>query len=609
MSQQIFSEYHARLKQTQADLKILNRRFLLISYSRLGVFLLGVLLTYVLFDLHEGLALFVGGLSLVFFLYLIQWHTQLAEKKQYLEAMVGICEEEVKVLTGDVSSLDTGEEFIDQKHAFSFDLDIFGRASVFQFINRTRTILGRERLVQWLKAPLETAAAIRERQEAVQDLAGRPDFSHHFQALGTGKIESASEPESVLLWLKEPAFLLTHKVYQVLRILLPILFLFSFLGWVAGSWEAMAVLRPVFTGRLFVVLILVNLLVVATHLSYTNNQQAQVGRKARTLGKYATLLKAFESKDFSSARLQQLQEQLKSGGLTASKAIGQLATIMSYLDQRLNMVAGLLLNATVLWDLQFITRLEKWKEQHREHLADWLAVIGEADALNSFGRFAYKNPELIFPEIVEGPFRMEAIELGHFLIPASKRVCNDVDIRKPGEFLVITGANMAGKSTFLRTVGVNLVLAQTGAPVCAESFVVSPTPIMTSVRATDSLEDNESYFYAELLRLKAIIDRLRESGSLFIIVDEMLRGTNSHDKQMGSRKFVEQLIQYGGAGLVATHDLSMGTLAEEYPDFARNKRFEVDILEDHLEFDYKLKEGISQNLNATFLMRQMGIMP
>ena len=204
---------------------------------------------------------------------------------------------------------------------------------------------------------------------------------------------------------------------------------------------------------------------------------------------------------------------------------------------------------------------------------------------------------------------MDAKLLGHPLIDPETRVDNDMNLGKPGEFLIITGANMAGKSTFLRTVGVNLILAMNGAPVCAKSYEFVPIPLMTSVRATDSLEDHESYFYAELKRLKMLIDKLKEGKPIFIIVDEMLRGTNSRDKQVGSRKFIEQLIQLKGTGMIATHDLSLGTLADDYPKYARNKRFEVDITDNQLTFDYTLRDGISQNLNATFLMQQMGIMP
>ncbi|MEM6804719.1 MAG: hypothetical protein AAF696_25200, partial [Bacteroidota bacterium] len=274
-----------------------------------------------------------------------------------------------------------------------------------------------------------------------------------------------------------------------------------------------------------------------------------------------------------------------------------------------NAFAGILLNGTVLWDIKYMIRLEKWREAHREELSLWFEVIGKWDALLSWARFSYNHPDFVLPEILEGDFKMEAEGLGHPLLDPKTRVDNDMTLAKPGEFLIITGANMAGKSTFLRTVGVNLILAMNGAVTCAQNLRCSPIEMLTSVRATDSLQDHESYFYAELKRLKILIDKLREGKPIFIIVDEMLRGTNSRDKQEGSRQFIKQLIELKGVGMIATHDLSLGSLQDEFPDFARNKRFEVDITDEQLSFDYKLRDGISQNLNATFLMKQMGIMP
>jgi DNA mismatch repair ATPase MutS len=327
------------------------------------------------------------------------------------------------------------------------------------------------------------------------------------------------------------------------------------------------------------------------------------------LNKYAALLKEIEAKSFESELLQSEQDRLKRRGKLASEAIADLGQLTYMLDQRLNAFAGLLLNGMVLWDIKYMVRLEKWRENHKEELPVWLDVIGKWDALLSWARFRYNHPSFVLPEVSEGEFLMEAKGLGHPLLDPATRVDNDMTLAKPGEFLIITGANMAGKSTFLRTVGVNLVLAMNGSVVCAQNFRFRPIELLTSVRATDSLQDHESYFYAELKRLKMLIDKLREGKPVFIIVDEMLRGTNSRDKQEGSRQFIKQLIQLKGVGMIATHDLSLGTLQDEFPGFARNKRFEVDITDEQLSFDYKLRDGISQNLNATFLMKQMGIMP
>jgi DNA mismatch repair ATPase MutS len=294
--------------------------------------------------------------------------------------------------------------------------------------------------------------------------------------------------------------------------------------------------------------------------------------------------------------------------MKASASIKELSSITRAFDQRLNAFAAFVLNATILWDVVCMFRLEKWKASAKDELPDWFEVLSEFDSLVSLGNFAYNHPDFNLPEIQQDPFAMKGIEMGHVLLDPNIRIDNTLELEGDGQYIIITGANMAGKSTFLRTVGTNLVLAMLGAPVCAKQFTFSPLKLHTSVRATDSLQDHESYFYAELVRLKAIVDRLKNGERLFVILDEMLRGTNSRDKQTGSRGFIEQLINLKGMGLVATHDLSLGSLMEEHPERVRNMRFEVDILEDRLEFDYKLKPGISQNLNATFLMKKMGIM-
>ena len=238
----------------------------------------------------------------------------------------------------------------------------------------------------------------------------------------------------------------------------------------------------------------------------------------------------------------------------------------------------------------------------------WIGVIAEFECLNSFANFSFNRTDLTFPVIIEGTFRMKMGGGGHPMILPNKRVDNDLEITAPGQLFLITGANMAGKSTLLRTVGVNLVLGMAGSPVCAREMEMVPVPIMTSVRTNDSLGDDESYFYAELKRLSQIINRLENEGSLFVIVDEMLKGTNSHDKHIGSKGLIRRLIRLNAAGLLATHDVELGKLTEEFPDHLHPRCFEVAIEGDQLKFDYQLIIGVSKSLNATFLMKKMGIL-
>ena len=538
-------------------------------------------------------------------------HTEVAENREHQTRLQEINEDEIKTLEGDWRHREAGEDLIDHNHPYTYDMDIFGRASVFQYINRTGTILGRKVLSTWIQEPEQDVQTIVDRQKSVKDLAEKIEWSLNFEALGRGKLESEDDSDSIIDWLKEPLFFSTHSLYPKLLWILPGLFFLSIALWLIPDIPAFRESLDFINipGSVPILFFLLNLIVVGVNLRRTGRQQVQVGKKSGMLRKYATLLEQIEKESFTATKLISDKEKLELNGVKASTAINRLGELTYMLDQRLNVFMGLLLNGALLWDILYQLKLEKWRETYREKLPAWFSVISEWDALVSLGRYAYNRPELIFPEIKEGEFHLQAEELGHPLLDPKTRVDNNVDIGEPGEFLIITGANMAGKSTFLRTVGVNLILSMNGAPVCAKSFSTSPIEMITSVRATDSLDDNESYFYAELKQLKKIIEKLKEGKPVFIIVDEMLRGTNSRDKQVGSRKFIEQLMRLRGVGLVATHDLSLGTLADEYPGKARNKRFEVEIKDNQLDFDYKLRDGISQNLNATFLMQKMGIMP
>lgn len=603
--------YQEGIQRQKSKLSAENKRYNLFAYGRAVVFLLGIIACYFLFRIDYALGIFGGFACLSGFLYLIKIHAELAEEREHLNRLISIREKEIEALKGNHDDFEQGDEYINSDHNYSYDLDIFGRGSIFQAINRTGTVIGKSRLVEELENPSQDSKYIRKRQEAIGELSVRSEWGLNFQALGMGKLESKDETQSMLQWLNEKSYFSKHPVFPALLWILPGLFLLSLLAWILPDIPALA---PIFgdfriSGLIPLGFFLLQLGIVGQNIKRTGREHSLVGRKSSMLNKYAALLKEVENESFQAELLISEKERLKRSGKLASEAIADLGQLTYMLDQRLNAFAGILLNGMMLWDIKYMIRLEKWREEYKEELPIWFEVIGKWDALLSWARFQYNHPDFIVPEVLEGPFLMEADELGHPLLDPTTRVDNDMTLAKPGEFLIITGANMAGKSTFLRTVGVNLILGMNGAVVCAKDFRFAPIEMLTSVRATDSLQDNESYFYAELKRLKVLIDKLREGKPIFIIVDEMLRGTNSRDKQEGSRQFIKQLIELKGVGMIATHDLSLGTLQDEFPDYARNKRFEVDITDEQLSFDYKLQDGISQNLNATFLMKQMGIMP
>ncbi|NJO88488.1 MAG: hypothetical protein HC831_05625 [Chloroflexia bacterium] len=459
---------------------------------------------------------------------------------------------------------------------------------------------------------------IHNRQHAGKELSTLLGWRQNFQATGSIAMETEQENNSkftlfqsntrkysndikfhdeLIDWLKEPFLFLNKKVLNLLLYLLPAISIILLVLMIAGYLHVMS----------FILYGLIQLLLSGSYLKKINEIQSKIGRKVELLNKYESLLKLIENQSFKCYFLNVNKEKLKSKTGKASQAFEQLKKLVRALDNRNNILFGFIANAYLAWDIQVVLRMEKWRKEKSTELPKWLDVIYEFDFLSSFGTFSYNHPEFTFPEIRQGNFYLEMKEAGHPLINSKVRVDNTITINGHKQLLVITGANMAGKSTFLRTVGVNMILAMAGAVTCAKQMIISPIELHTSVRTSDSVQKNESYFYAELKRLKSIIDRMKAGEMLFVIIDEMLRGTNSKDKHHGSEALIEQLIRLNGSGLIATHDIALGSLAEKYSDNVKNYRFEVEIENNELIFDYKLKTGISQNLNATFLMKKMGI--
>jgi DNA mismatch repair ATPase MutS len=319
------------------------------------------------------------------------------------------------------------------------------------------------------------------------------------------------------------------------------------------------------------------------------------------------MLKAFENESFVSSILNEIKLNLTGKEASASGSVRKLGRLIQAFDSRNNIMVAFVLNGLFLWDYQSINRLEKWKSEYTDLFPLWLDMIGQADAYISLGNYAFNNSAFIYPVKSADGDVFSAKDLGHQLIDESKRVCNNFSLGKKGTVCIISGANMAGKSTFLRTIAVNYILGMTGAPVCASEMNFTPAKIFTSMRTVDSLSDNESYFYAELRRLSILKTRIERGEPLFFILDEILKGTNSEDKSTGSKLFLQRIIENGGTGLIATHDTSLAKLELSHPEVI-NKCFEIEIDGENIKFDYKIQDGITQKMNAVFLMRQMGIL-
>lgn len=597
MTQKIEQEYTNRHKQAKLQFEKASRQHTLLGFLRLLLVILGAIGLYYATQIHIQAVLLVVFVVATAFVFLVRRHNRIRTHKTLNANLLLINQNELDALQMNYTQFADGAEFADPEHAFAADLDLFGPQSLFQYLNRTCTRSGSETLARFFLQPVMHKPQLLQRQQAIHELAGQLSFRQNFQATGMGVNETATDRNGLLDWIQLPP-LFAHRLFGLLLLLMPLLSMCMIYLFIAGniSWV-----------NLLAYFVLPLGIVGLKHKSI-NQRHIQLSRKSAILNRYARLLKKIEQHKFSAERLVALQNELISFKQEASATIHQLSRILNMIDTRLNVFAGFLLNAILLWDILQMRRLERWQAQHQEDLAHWLEAVARIDALNSLAGLAYNHPDATFPDISEqGSFCLSAEALGHPLIHFSKRVNNPIEIKDFKQFQIITGANMAGKSTYLRTVGINLILAMMGAPVIARRFHFKPIALQTGIRTRDSLQANESYFFAELKRLKRVIDRLQSGEQLFIILDEILKGTNSRDKQTGSMALLEQLIRYPAAGLIATHDLALGNLASQYPQNIQNKRFEVEIENNQLIFDYKLKEGISQNLNATFLMRKMGI--
>ncbi len=456
------------------------------------------------------------------------------------------------------------------------------------------------------------------KQQAIQELSALLSWRQNFQATGNTVLENEEDQSSssswfsknnsgfkndysfhkeILDWVNIPFDFITIKLLPFLLILLPSIALILFTLTILGKFPFMGL----------VIYGLAMLSYVGYYIKKVSSIHNRIGKKVNILDKYGKLLKLLEQESYKSEYLSNLVKNTTVGGQTASMELNNLSNLVKALDNRINILFAFFANAFLLWDLQVVYRLEKWRKKNQNSMIEWFDTIYKFDAVSSMATFSFNHPNYIIPEIKKGEFLLEIKKGGHPLIDENERIDNDFTMNGHGQISIITGANMAGKSTFLRTIGVNLVLAMSGNVVCAEEFSFVPIPIHTSVRTNDSLQKSESYFFAELKRLKSIIDRLEKGEKLFVIVDEMLRGTNSKDKHLGSEALTKQMIKLGASGLIATHDIALGELAKIYPDNIKNKRFEVEIENNKLLFDYLLKSGISQNLNAVFLMKKMGI--
>lgn len=581
--------YSEQLNKYQKIVRDLNKQLIRLSTLRVLVFVLTALAIYFTYP-NWVLVATVGVLGIGIFLFLLSKYTNVKYNRDLNKALVAINEEELLIASGGFHHRPNGNTFQDPKHFYSLDIDLFGKGSFFQFINRTTIPEGTHLLANLLKA--NTIEGIEARQEAIKELAEKPTWRQHYSA-ASSLIQVETSAGDIIAWLKN------HKPFlpQTMR-WLPMAF--GLASIILFILSVLQVISPNLVGYW----LLLGFAITGKYLKKINSLASNTDKVKDTFKQYATLLDSIEQESFTSKLLLEKQQQIESHHQKASTIFKQFSRHLDALDNRNNMIGAILGNGFFLTDLKHSYKIEQWITKHQQTVAKWFEVVSFFDAYNSLGNYVFNHPEYVFPEIVDTKQAISATELGHPLLDKTKRVNSNLQIDNQ-EFFIVTGANMAGKSTFLRTVSLHIVMANVGLPVCAKSSQYHPIKLITSMRTSDSLTDDSSYFFSELTRLKFIVDEIAKEP-YFIVLDEILKGTNSTDKAIGSKKFVEKLVASNATGIIATHDLSLCDI-ESQLEPVKNYYFDAKIVNDELYFDYKLKRGVCQNMNASFLLKKMDI--
>jgi len=574
--------FEAQLNKVQKELKLL-------SLIRFIAFVTTVFFLYYFIGKADSMLLSVV-LGTTVFSFFLRRYWKKKEEKERLLSLVKINRLEIEVLEGNISNLTTGAEFKDPRHAYSFDIDLFGKGSFFQYLNRTVTRAGTKKLVSLLGS--NDIHKIDKKQEALLELARLPKWRQEFSALADS-VQAEVAPEQIITWIKQhKKSLSNHHKWVPLAFSLVTVLLILGISFFELSFNFLTIWF--FIGLGF----------SGLYMKKVGDLYAGSGTAKATFQQYYKLIALLEEQNFTSSLLKEKHAEIRMETKKSSQLMKQFFGYLNSMDQRNNIIFAIFGNGLLLWDIKQAYRVENWILANKEHVENWFELISFFDAQNSLANYVFNHPDYSFPAIVSKGAVIDAVNLGHPILAEDKRVSSDCLINQ-SDFFIVTGANMAGKSTFLRTVSLSIIMSNIGLPVCASQMKYKPIQLITSIRNTDSLSEDTSYFFSELKRLKFIIEALKEDD-YFIVLDEILKGTNSVDKAEGSQKFVEKLIAAQATGIIATHDLSLCEIESTYKEI-QNYFFEAEIKNDELYFDYKLKQGICQNMNASFLLRKMEI--
>ncbi len=614
--------YSRLLEERRARLAVSDRQHRTMGYAKLAAALVGGVVVW--------LALVERAFSIVWllapiaaFAMLVVLHNRLLAGRERQQRAVHFFENGLARLEGQWAGRgDTGEEFRQAAHPYAADLDLFGKGSLFEAISTARTHIGQDTLARWLMAPADPAT-VRARQAAIEELRPRLDLREDL-AIVAEEARTGVDPVSLAAWGEAPPILgqpggasfrlpiswlrvslrariWMHTALGFLAVAAAILLMLRSAGLLAVSDSAAVLLRD----GLLVALLANAWFLYRTHAAI-GGAAAAVEEASHGLGLLTEVLVRLERERFDSPLLSDLRASLDADGAPPSKRLARLRRLVDYLDSRDHVLVRVL-EPFILWTAHVALKVEEWRRHSGPAVRRWLTAAGEIEALCSLASHAYEHPEDPFPELIEGPACLEAEGIGHPLIPEERVVRNDVRIGGGLRVLVVSGSNMSGKSTLLRTLGANVVLALAGGTVRARRLRLTPLELGASIRVTDSLQDGISRFYAEILRIRQILDLTAGPAPVLFLIDEFLHGTNSHDRRIGAEALVRGLVERGAIGLVTTHDLALAAIAETLGGPAANVHFEDRMENGRILFDYVMLPGVVRKSNALELMRHVGL--
>lgn len=593
--------YEENIEKSKAEIDKINKQSLAIGWSRLVIFVLLIFSIYKFYSMdNPTLMVSFGAFFIILFLVVVGFHNKFLQKKKKQEIMIEINEQGLRRLNGEFKNEeDKGEEYIDEKHPYTYDLDIFGDNSLFQLINTTVTKAGREALAKILsRNTISTAEEINKKQKAIDELGKKVKWRQKLILNGKLNINNTDEEVNELEYLKEWSKSEGKTVgYRkiIAYIFIAITFIaivMSFIGTLKGSY--------------ILLLLMVNFIVIRSLTKDSRDVLHMFSLIKPTVKAYSEILALIEDENVESEYLKEIKNKIKNvdNNISCKKEMKKLSSILDWVGDSNGNAYYLIINLFIFSDVFLVSNLESWKKKNGKYLDSWLEAMGEFDALSSVANLPFDFDEWNYPEVVSEKVVLGE-EIGHPIL-GERAVRNTYRLEESTKVTLITGSNMSGKSTFLRTIGLNLVLSYLGAPVSAKNFKCGLFDLYTCMRTKDNLQESISSFYAEILRIKLLIEGAKEGKRIFFLLDEIFKGTNSEDRHTGAKVLINQLMDAGAVGLVSTHDLELCDL-ELRDNRIKNQNFREYYEDNKIKFDYKLREGRSKTQNAIHLMKLAGI--